>query len=116
MSCHDVSDGGFVTTISEMILGGNADGKIGAELDIGFSKLSPEKILFGEGSGFIMEVNPSNVDDLKKIFKFYGIELVEIGKTIGSSLIISNGKKKLVDLPIKKIKQAWTTGFVEAFK
>ncbi|MEK6868611.1 MAG: AIR synthase related protein, partial [Nanoarchaeota archaeon] len=31
LSCHDISDGGMFTAIAEMILGGNADGKIGAE-------------------------------------------------------------------------------------
>src|SRR3989338_264937 len=37
LACHDISDGGIVSAISEMILGGDADGEIGAEIDFGFS-------------------------------------------------------------------------------
>ena len=46
LSCHDISDGGLIAAVSEMILGGNADGKIGAELEISFSGLRNDKILF----------------------------------------------------------------------
>tara|TARA_Y100000310_G_scaffold293782_1_gene323634 strand:- start:4283 stop:6622 length:2340 start_codon:yes stop_codon:yes gene_type:complete len=115
MSCHDISDGGLITTISEMILGGNADGEIGAEIDINFSKLRNDNILFGEHPGFVIEVKQEHIQELKSVFKFYNIELIELGKTSGSSLIINKESKNILKLPIKKLKESWTTGFKKAF-
>jgi phosphoribosylformylglycinamidine synthase subunit PurL len=34
LSCHDISDGGMATALAEMTLGGEAEGKIGAEINI----------------------------------------------------------------------------------
>ena len=116
LSCHDISDGGMAATISEMILGGEADGNIGAEIDIN-SELRAEKSLFSESSGFIFEVDDTNVDKLKKVFEKYKVDLIEIGKTIDEdSLIITKNNEKIIDLGIGDLKNAWTTGFVEAMK
>ncbi|MEK7172508.1 MAG: AIR synthase related protein, partial [Patescibacteria group bacterium] len=71
LSCHDISDGGLFTTIAEMLLGGNADGKIGAEININFSDLRNDKILFSETPGFVFEVEDKNVSKVKSIFKKY---------------------------------------------
>ena len=116
LSCHDISDGGLITTISEMILGGNASGKIGAELSLNFSKLKPSNLLFGEQPGFVLEVNPAKLENLKKIFKFYNISLTELGTTTGDSLTIKNKSGTLVNIPINKLKDAWTTGLDKALK
>ncbi len=116
LSCHDISDGGLATTISEMILGGDADGEIGAEISFDFTNLRADKTLFSETSGFMFEVEDRNTEKLKTLFKFYKISLIELGKTKGDKLIISKNNKTIIDLPISKLKDAWTTGFVEALE
>ena len=68
LSCHDISDGGLATTVSEMILGGDADGNIGAEIDLGFTDLRADKALFSETSGFIFEVEEKSTEKLKTLF------------------------------------------------
>ena len=45
-----------------MILGGDADGQIGAEISLGFTNLRADKILFSETSGFVFEVENKNCD------------------------------------------------------
>ena len=86
LSCHDVSDGGMLTAIAEMILGGNADGKIGAEINFNYPYLRNDKILFSESPGFVFEVEEKNEDKVQSIFKKYNLFAHTLGKT-------SNNKK-----------------------
>ncbi len=116
LSCHDISDGGLAAAISEMILGGDAGGEIGAEISLDFSDLRADKALFSETSGFVFEVEDKNIEKLKTLFKFYKIGFAELGKAKGKNLIIKKGSKKIIDLPISKLKDAWTKGFVEALE
>ena len=115
LSCHDISDGGLAACISEMILGGNTDGKIGAEMDIGFSKLPVSKTLFSESSGFVFEADEKKVPMILRIMKKYGIMPIILGKTIEDGrLIIKNKSNKIADVRIADLKDAWTAGFGRA--
>ncbi|MDP6548438.1 MAG: AIR synthase-related protein, partial [Candidatus Woesearchaeota archaeon] len=117
LSCHDISDGGLLTTIAEMLLGGNADGKIGAEININFSNLRNDKILFSESPGFVFEVENKNANKVKSIFKKYDLIIHNLGKTTkNDSLIIKNKNNKIIKLKINAMKKFWTTGFVDALK
>jgi len=117
LSCHDISDGGLLTTVSEMILGGEADGKIGAEINLDFTNLIANEILFSESPGFVFEVNEKNISNVKEIFDRYNIKLIELGKTTDNkSLTINKENKKIIDLEIEKLEEAWTNSLVEAMK
>ncbi|MDP7179830.1 MAG: phosphoribosylformylglycinamidine synthase subunit PurL [Candidatus Woesearchaeota archaeon] len=117
LSCHDISDGGLITSISEMILGGEADGKIGVKIDLNFSDLRPDKSLFSETSGFVFEVEDKNVEEVEKIFKKHDLEIIKIGNTIDhNKLTINKDGKNIINLKINELKQAWTTGFLNAIK
>ena len=116
LSCHDISDGGLATTIAEMILGGDADGQIGAEINLNFTNLRTDKALFSETSGFVFEVEDKHVKRLHDLFRFYKLHLIKLGKTCGKSLVINKYNKKIVNLPISKLRDAWTRGFVEALE
>ena len=115
MSCHDISDGGLFTTLAEMILGGDADGKIGMELNFNYSDLRNDKILFSESAGFAVEVSSNNVKKVQNIFKKNKLMIHKLGKTTkNNSLKIINNKKTIIDLSIEKMEKSWTTGFSEA--
>ena len=117
LSCHDISDGGMFTTIVEMLLGGNADGNIGSEIDIGFINLRNDKILFSETPGFVIEVDDKNLKKAASIFKRYKLIAHQLGKTTkNSSLKIINSNEKIIDLEIEEMKNAWTTGFIDALE
>ncbi len=116
LSCHDISDGGLAATLSEMILGGDAGGQIGAEINLDFSSLRNDKALFSESSGFVFEVEDKNLEEVDSLFRRYNINLMKLGKTKGKNLIIKNKNKAIINLPILKLKEAWTTGFVEALE
>jgi phosphoribosylformylglycinamidine synthase subunit PurL len=109
LSCHDISDGGMATCVSEMILGGEADGKIGASI-----KIKDDLILglFSESSGFVFEVETDKVSEVEEIFDKHKVELVELGETTEESKLKINE----ITLDIKDMKQAWTTGFREVMQ
>jgi len=112
LSCHDISDGGLAACLAEMILGGDADGKIGAEINIEFSSLREDKTIFSETPGFVIEVSPENKE---RVLEMFGrCKIIQIGKTIGDSLIINKGVEELVNLSISQLKEAWTSGIPEA--
>ncbi len=116
LSCHDISDGGLAAAISEMALGGDADGEIGAEISMDFTNLRADKALFSQTSGFVFEADEKNIQRLHNLFKFYKLNLTNIGSTAGKNLLFTKDGKQLINLPISKLKEAWTTGFIEALE
>ncbi len=101
LSCHDISDGGLASAISEMTF----YNEIGCKVDIQ-SILSNDAILFSETGGFLLEVKPNNVTTLESVFSNYGLNIFNIGRTFGSSIIIND----LVDIFVTEAKKAWKNG------
>ena len=73
------------------------------------SDLSPDKILFSETGGFILEILPKNIDAIKSVFSNYGLDVFEIGSTGGETIQI-NG---ITDIFVSETKKAWTNGLRE---
>ncbi|MCA6070780.1 MAG: phosphoribosylformylglycinamidine synthase subunit PurL [Endomicrobium sp.] len=94
-SCHDCSDGGLVTAISEMAF---AAGK-GVKIDIDAIKtegvLTATEKLFSESNGrFIIEVKPENEDMILKIFE--GAVLAEVGYVSDNKKIMFISKENKI--------------------
>lgn len=110
LSCHDISEGGMITTLSEMCFGGD----IGAEINV--EELNPqsdEHALFHETAGtFLVEVESSAV--AKKIFK--GIPYTILGKTQSRETItIKHGKNLVVSSHLDTLKHVWKKPMEELF-
>jgi len=101
LSCHDIADGGVASAISEMTFGNNIGCNVKIESD-----LSPDKILFSETGGFILEILPKNINALKSVFSNYGLDVFEIGTTGGESININEA----VDLAVFNAREAWRNG------
>ena len=84
LSCHDIADGGVASSISEMTFGNSIGCNVKIESD-----LPPDKILFSETGGFILEILPKNINELKSVFSNYGLDVFEIGATGGESIKIN---------------------------
>ena len=104
LSCHDISDGGVASALAEMTFGNG----IGCDVKIE-SGLASDKILFSETGGFILEVSPKNMDEIKSLFLNVGLNVFEIGSTGGESIEM-NG---VVNLSVKETNEAWTNGLRE---
>ncbi|MFC1691859.1 AIR synthase-related protein, partial [Nanoarchaeota archaeon] len=116
LSCHDISDGGMITAVAEMIMGGKADGKIGIELELN-DDTRTDTILFTESPGFVMEIADDKVKEVEKICKERNVDLIRIGCTTEKeSLIINHNDNDVVKLSIEEMKHAWTNGLKEALE
>ncbi|MEW6679740.1 MAG: phosphoribosylformylglycinamidine synthase subunit PurL [bacterium] len=89
LSCHDISDGGMITTIIEMAMLSN----LGAEITIeGIGDIREDKRLFSETPGFILEVKKGGEKKIKALQEAY-----QIGYVIPDKRLVIKG---LLDIPI----------------
>ena len=102
LSCHDISDGGVASALSEMTFGNGIGCDVKIETD-----LSLDKILFSETGGFILEVSVHNETRVREGFSEYGQTIFNIGKTNFSNSIKLN---RVINLDLDKAKDAWDDG------
>ena len=114
-ACHDISDGGLMVAVTEMILGGKGEGKIGASLLLN-DDLKTSALLFSESSGFVMEIEDKNFAAAEKAFARYDVDLIKIGETGGDYLIVNHNDNEVINLDIAALKDAWMNGFGDAMK
>ena len=99
LACHDISEGGLITSIFEMCVGGD----VGAEIES-----NPESI-FSETAGcFIVEVE--NKEAAKQLFE--GIPYKILGTTTKMEKLIV---KKLFKADIKSLQEVWSKPMKEMF-
>ena len=100
LACHDVSEGGVITTVAEMCFGGDC----GVDLKIK-NKFSPVNFLFNETAGtFIIEVKKGT--EVKKLFK--NLPLIKLGKTQKNKTIkIQYNQQNLFNFSVINLKAAW---------
>lgn len=108
LSCHDVSEGGLITSIFEMCVGGNIGATISiSEVDKDTSEVNsrPDYFLFNETAGcFVVEVENKTI--AKKLFK--NVPYVLLGKTQREKIItVSNNRKELFQASLEDLKKAW---------
>ena len=68
--------------------------------------MSPEKVFFSETGGFILEISPNNIKDVKSKLETSGVNAFEIGTTGGENISIN----QLINLPVSIAKNAWENG------
>jgi phosphoribosylformylglycinamidine synthase len=100
-ACHDLSEGGLSVAAAEMCIGG----RLG--LDLALPGSDPLRACFGETTGcLLVEVKEADARAFESYFD--GLHYLQIGAVSpDSSLKISCGQQKLVDLPIDGLLAAW---------
>lgn len=127
LSCHDISEGGLITALFEMCVGGN----FGAEIHLGgvhaatpevvlrprrtsgVNELRPDYFLFNETAGtFLVEVK--NEKTAQKLFK--NVPFLTLGKTQKEQKIkVVQNKKTLFSVGVKPLKRAWQEPMMRIF-
>jgi len=104
-ACHDPSEGGLAVCLSEMAIGGD----LGATIDIqALGDLRSDLILFSEtNTRWLAEIQPENQHAFEAILKEAQVPFSCIGDTGGDRLIITKGKKPLIDLPVSTLRDCW---------
>ena len=107
-SCHDISDGGIATALSEMTFENN----IGICVTVP-GILAIEKLLFTETGGFVIEVDEKNLPQVELIFQGYDLDCYNIGSTTEESKIVVNGS---IDISVEEAKHLWSNGLRDKIK
>jgi phosphoribosylformylglycinamidine synthase len=102
LSMHDISEGGLITSVFEMCVGGN----MGA--DINLTKIKndrPDYVLFNETAGsFVVEMENEKI--ARQIFK--NVPFIIIGKTQKLKMItVKDNKKLLFSANLEALKNSW---------
>jgi phosphoribosylformylglycinamidine synthase len=86
-SAHDVSLGGIITAISKMSI----YGKKGFKLNKLNTLVNKFEYFFGEDQGrYIIEIDPKNLTNVKKILKYNSVHFDEIGTITKNEIIFDN--------------------------
>lgn len=101
ISCHDVSEGGVVTTVTEMCFGGDC----GAELTVDSQTGRPDFFLFNETAGcFVVELKDE--EEAKKVFG--DVPYIILGRTKKEKELSANQVgENLFTATIEELKDAW---------
>ncbi len=108
ISSHDISEGGLFTTLFEMGVGGNC----GVDITVPKNK-RPDYFLFNETAGcFVIEVE--NKDRASALFK--NVPNVYLGHTTKSKqMVATQNGKKLFQIGLQRLKDAWQRPFKKLF-
>ncbi len=78
LSCHDISDGGMIIALLEMVFSGNCG--FNGKLDVADSQMVPE--FFAEEAGWLIEYFPENEGEIMSLLKN---QVGDIGRRLGET-------------------------------
>ena len=118
-ACTDISDGGLITALCEMAMGGHGKGQLGFELELAeiTTDLRPDVFLFSESSGFVMECRAGHEEALREMFASYGLELIDLGHVEDEAEIeieLPGGEE--VEMTLEELKDAWMNGLAKVLR
>jgi phosphoribosylformylglycinamidine synthase len=105
-ACHDCSEGGLGVCLAEMAIGGD----IGATIDVSMvgNGLRTDLKLFSESNTrWIVEVKKESQSEFEKQLKKEHVSFTLLGKTKGDHIVITDGKKTVVDLSVDVLRDCW---------
>ncbi len=104
-AAHDLSEGGFMVCLAEMLFGSN---KLGVSLSIPEAERL-DATLFGESQGrVIVAVNPSDSQDLIANAQSAGVQIDSLGTTDETGILKVNfGKEEVLDVKVDELHLVW---------
>jgi len=105
-SCHDISDGGFATSLAEACFASPFG--VEAFLENFHSKLNELELLFSESSSrFVISISKENIDVFEKVMK--GEPLFRVGTVTYEKLFIIKDKhgRKIIQDSTSNLKSEW---------
>jgi phosphoribosylformylglycinamidine synthase len=106
-SCHDISEGGLLLALFEMLIPEKrTESNFGMNINLKSleSDLPIEKILFSETGGFVIAVEEGNILALESAAKESELSLLEIGKTTSARTLQVDG---VCEFDVQKLLETW---------
>jgi len=114
LASHDISDGGLLTCVTEMLLGGRGEGRLGAILDLTAVAERADAALFSESGGFVLAAVPELLPAIRRVCQEHGVDVHGIGSTGGERLIAGFSQKMVLDVATGDLAAAWLGAVPEA--
>jgi len=106
-SAHDCSEGGLAVALAECCIS-DKENMVGAVIDNLNFIGRKDTVLFGETqSRIILSCKGGSVKEIRNIARKFGLPFQIIGRTGGSKLKILDGRKTLVNLPLREMRDRW---------
>ncbi len=113
-ACHDTGQGGLLTALAEMTIGGAEESRLGLKVDLdelARSGLPPEKILFSETGGFVLELPEGTERDVLALCARNRVELYRLGLLDGrGTLDVRMGGERLASWSSAELREAYLHG------
>ncbi len=113
-ACHDVSQGGLLTALAEMAIGGRGSGHLGLKVDLeelAETGLEPEKMLFSETGGFVVELPDGIEREVLALCTRNRVKLYKLGALTGrSKLEVLLKGERLAIWPLDELRDAFMGG------
>ena len=115
MAAHDLSEGGLLVGISEMLFGAE---RLGAEVDLsGIGSLRMDALLYGESQGRVLiEVAPGNLADVAADAASAGVPAEAIGTFRQSSTLTVGTAIGTLDWRVADLRSGWESSIETAMK
>jgi phosphoribosylformylglycinamidine synthase II len=105
---HDVSDGGLLVAIAEMVLAG----EMGVELFSYDNKLPAHAVWFGEDQGrYVLEVDPAHAGEVIERARLLALPARILGRTGGDFLALA-GEEPLALAELREAHEAWMPNYM----
>ncbi|MBD3179835.1 MAG: phosphoribosylformylglycinamidine synthase subunit PurL [Candidatus Latescibacteria bacterium] len=115
--CHDIGSGGLITTLAEMAVA--SERELGVTVDLAgmeHAGLSPEKLLFSETGGFVIETPPGHEREILAVCARNRVNLHRLGSLIPRArLKITSGGDKIASWEVPELREIYMTGCREIF-
>lgn len=105
LAAHDISEGGVAVALAEMCFKNN----IGVKVTV-TGELPPDKLLFTESGGFILELAAEKQADFAKLLSEYDLPYQVIGQTQKEPVITINS---LINISLSEAQSTWKNGLRE---
>jgi phosphoribosylformylglycinamidine synthase len=107
-SAHDCADGGLSVALAECCMTGPGE-PLGAQLDV-WEDLRADALLFAESaSRIILSVRQADAGRVERIAREREVPCRRLGVAGGADLVL-RGKGFSISLPVRALREAWTTG------
>lgn len=108
LSGHDVSEGGFITTVLEMAIAGIRGINLSYKVE---QNVTPIEALFNEELGIVLEVSSSNLSYVLSEYNKNGVNAKQIGFTgqygMNAQVVISVNNEKVLDTTLIDVFRMW---------
>lgn len=114
-ACHDISDGGLIITLAEMLFSHRRPTVLGMDIQLPASDLPADTYLLSEAGGFVLEIPPDMLDEAMAVLRSHAADVQVLGAvTEDGKLSVKSNDNNIMELDVKVLLYEWFHGLEEA--